>query len=385
MLRRTANFALAIGFGVSLLIHATVIIPAFIAVVTAPANTPIMLARFDPDDFTPLVPPPEPPAEQPEQPEVMLGIEHGQPSTMTWIGYEDYLEQIAPYAAVEQAAFTDAPAPGNPDLAAQPLAARTTPQPQPDSPDTPADPTETAAAPAPAEKSPVPADSAAQPEPQSPPPPSPTPIAEGDLFSFRDWLDIILPTDPTQREQPPEETRPEVQANPKQSDSASPRPPTPAADRPDAPASPAAPSRPTAPPEASEATDIDTGDSRPEPGEHADMESDPTGPVEISLDEIKIGKPVARQGIEVHPRKPHFTTLILMTASPGNPLAEIHFGPDGKPDEAKLLQSSGDGRVDHAILASLYRWRATGKAIETLSKTETATFKIRIILNPRAK
>jgi hypothetical protein len=87
----------------------------------------------------------------------------------------------------------------------------------------------------------------------------------------------------------------------------------------------------------------------------------------------------------LRPQKPEFTTLTLMTAAPRNPLVEIDFAGDGKPLEARILQSSRDTRVDLAIEASLYRWRAEGKPLAQLEGDQVITVQIRIILNPRVK
>jgi hypothetical protein len=46
----------------------------------------------------------------------------------------------------------------------------------------------------------------------------------------------------------------------------------------------------------------------------------------------------------------------------------------------RILETSGDGRIDEAILNSLYRWRAAGKRLKPLKKGETIPIKIRIVL-----
>ena len=38
-----------------------------------------------------------------ENPEIELGIDKSRESTLTWIGYEEYEEQLARFATVEQA------------------------------------------------------------------------------------------------------------------------------------------------------------------------------------------------------------------------------------------------------------------------------------------
>jgi len=49
----------------------------------------------------------------------------------------------------------------------------------------------------------------------------------------------------------------------------------------------------------------------------------------------------------------------------------------------RLLESSGDQRIDEAVLNSLYRWRAAGKKLRELERGETIPVTIRIILGRR--
>ena len=121
--------------------------------------------------------------------------------------------------------------------------------------------------------------------------------------------------------------------------------------------------------------------TEPEPGDAAEKEADATSVVDIALDEIRPGKPLARRGLELMPRRPRFTALLKQTAAPDNPLVLIKFDADGKPHAAAIVVSSGDSRVDHAILSSLYRWRAKGKPLSALTGDETVEIRIRLILS----
>ena len=73
----------------------------------------------------------------------------------------------------------------------------------------------------------------------------------------------------------------------------------------------------------------------------------------------------------------------MMTAAPANPVCLIRFGREGVPLSASILKSSGDQRVDDAILASLYRWRAEGRQLEELRGDETIDVEMRLLLNRR--
>ena len=118
-------------------------------------------------------------------------------------------------------------------------------------------------------------------------------------------------------------------------------------------------------------------------GAVSDKESDPTSTIEITLDRLTSGQPLAARGLNVKPRKPQFTTLIRLTAVPSNPLVEISFRSDGVPSKARITESSGDSRVDEAILNSLFRWRAEGERLNQLGDGQTITISIRIILTSR--
>jgi hypothetical protein len=117
--------------------------------------------------------------------------------------------------------------------------------------------------------------------------------------------------------------------------------------------------------------------------EQADQEADASSRTEVTMEQLKLGKPLVAHGLELKPRKPTFTNLIRVTALPGNPLCEIRFQSNGKPSLARLLTRSGDSRVDDAVLASLYRWRASGPPLEKLEDGETVDIQIRIIFNAR--
>ncbi len=120
-----------------------------------------------------------------------------------------------------------------------------------------------------------------------------------------------------------------------------------------------------------------------QPGVQSDQESDATSTIEVTMAQLTLGRPLAAQGLQIKPRKPVFTTLTMLTAIPANPKAELRFRRDGKPARVRLLESSGDQRIDEAVLNSLYRWRAAGKKLRELERGETIPVTIRIILGRR--
>jgi hypothetical protein len=331
MAGRSSSRSLLLGLLVSVLLHATVLVPALIAVLTGETFGPGRLsARFEPEDF--IDPQPEPPPDA-----VQLGIDESTESTMTWIGYDEYREHIAALAETEQAAFTDSPAGSAPAEPSSPPAPEPEPQPQPpddaqSEPGTTTDPLDeleawleaTATAPGPPVGEPTDPDARAR-----------------ALDDVLDSLERMLgaapePREPRQPQQPAQVTEAE----------AAPTPPG-------------------------------------EPADPSDQESDPTSTVDVPLDNIKLGKPLAAHGLRIKPRRPEFTTLTLLTSAPADPMAELRFRRDGKPQVVRIVQSSGDARIDEGILNSLYRWRASGKRLEALKPGETIPVRIRIVLFSR--
>ncbi|MHC4217926.1 MAG: energy transducer TonB [Planctomycetota bacterium] len=336
---RTSSRTLLLGLLLSLVLHATLLVPALMIVMSGEGFGPgRVLARFEPDDFV------EPQDEElmPDE-SVPLGIDESQESTMTWIGYEEYEEHLAALAETEQAAFTTDPTGGAP--------------------------AEAAASPAPPAEPTPPSQAEAEPGATT------DPMAE-----LEAWLEAMElgpgplagdPTDPKTQAKALDD----ILANLEQmlSEQAEPKaqPET----------SPPQPPQPQQPQQTAEASDAPAQPTPPGvPADSSDQESDPTSTVDVPLDNIRLGKPLAAHGLQIKPRRPVFTTLTMLTAAPANPLAELHFRRDGKPQRVRILETSGDGRIDEAILNSLYRWRAAGKRLKPLKKGETIPIKIRIVL-----
>jgi len=340
MEQRSSYRMLFLGLVVSLLLHAAVLVPALVGVMTADSTTPgRLMARFEPEDFYP------PPEELPDD-SVKLGIDESTESTMTWIGYDEYEEHLAALAETEQAAFTDSTAGGTPsEPASSPAPAPTAPEPQP--PDNAQDESGETADPLAEFEAWLEASQVGPGPPVAEPTdPAAETLALEDLLESLERMLSEAPDPQPQREATP------------------PQPP-----QPQEPQQPAKPSETNAPP-------TPPG----EPADPSDQESDATSTRDVPLDDIKLGKPFAAQGLRIKPRRPEFTTLTLLTAAPNNPLAELRFRRDGKPQRVRILRSSGDARIDEGILNSLYRWRASGKKLQELKKGETIPVRIQIVL-----
>jgi hypothetical protein len=301
----------------SLIIHVTVVVPAFSATLQRSREAPSRAAQLAADDV-------EPPETAP--PEVDLGIDASHHTTLTWVGYDEYREHLAQLADVEQAAFTLAP------------------------------PAAEAVADAVADTEAV-ADAVAVTE------------AVADAVAVTDTFPVaVAPAEIGERAvgepEPAPQTEPDRPSFQARVMSAVAR--IIEAGRRGEIAEPSA-------------LPSETSDE-PRPGETAMKESDPSSIIDVPIEQIRLGRPVAREGLELRPRRPHFTAHLLVTSSPHNPLVEIVFRRDGVPVRAAIIESSGDARVDHAIEASLYRWRASGKRLLELEGEETLTVTLRIVL-----
>ena len=331
------------------MVHAAVLMPMMIKMFHRESRIQIFEARFEPDDFT------APDEAVQDPPETPLGIDAETPSTLTWIGYEEYEEHIAALAEMDQAAFTDDPASARPQ---------------------PPTPTPTPPVVEPLEQAVAVTESTETPEVIEETPPAP--IDPENLQALRNVMDALgqLLTD-----QSPDETAEPQQTVAEATD--------PAAAPETASASPAtesteakpAEAEPTPPEEPAPVVPVTSGE--PTPGEEADKESDPTSVIEAKPEIWKTGKPLASPGLEIKTRKPELTVLQRITMAARNPLCLIAFNAKGKPTRVDFLEGSGSKEFDSAISASLYRWRASGKRLEELKKGQTADVKIRIIVRDR--
>jgi hypothetical protein len=122
-----------------------------------------------------------------------------------------------------------------------------------------------------------------------------------------------------------------------------------------------------------------------EAGAQSDREADPSSTVDVPREHWQLGKPLAAHGLELKPRRPEVTTLTQLTAWPRNPTARITFDRAGVPTMAVLVVDTGDSRVDAAIVAALYRWRASGKPLQALEEGQTIDITIRLLINPERR
>jgi len=116
------------------------------------------------------------------------------------------------------------------------------------------------------------------------------------------------------------------------------------------------------------------------PGRADEREADPTSIVEADL---SLGKPLSARGLKIYTRSPNFTHVTRATARPAPPVVLIKFKHDGTVYAAEILRSSGYESVDGPILDAVYEWRAEGEALERLKSTtppDTFGIEVRILL-----
>lgn len=305
----------------------------------------------------------EPPPLEPEPQEPVLGIDESMAKTMNWIGYEEYEEHLARLSENDQAAFDMADSGGG-------GAPPTTPSEMVEAP------TKTT----PTKKS----------QPAPPSMTAPNPESQTDPLAPK--ADVVKDAPRTETKNEPEsdpkakgedadrsEGKAENEAkDPEKSDEETPEKETPEPEKAPEPSEPKPPA-----PEPKPGPKPGPGSGEGDPGDAttpADRESDATSVIEVPRELWNRGRPLAAEGVELQTRRPVLDTLTQLNARFGNPLVEISFARNGRPTNARILESSGDTRLDEPILDSLYRWRAKGKKLEDLKGEETFDVKLRILL-----
>jgi len=415
---------------VSVIVHVTVLVPLLLMAMTN-VSAPSTERTPEPEEDVASR------ERMPEEPEPALGIDEGTPSSVSWVGYEEYEEHLAQLAEVEQAAFTREPSGAmgtneglmpienvsQPMVMAPPVAEetladradhagddRTEPDAEVEKDVIDADADEEITAPKderdvqqpepipphvkPSEESATLEEQSSKPDADAPAltdedviegPPEPskevgaadepgahdTEAAEAPSETVDDMA--VAEPDEVEVEEAIDATKQNAGAS-EETDDPDPENTTEESESRDAPDQSEAEHEPPQP----DQRDGPPGEVRD--GEEADKDADATSIIDVPRENWRLGKPLAAKGVEVKPERPHFTLLQLMTSSPRNPVVGIRFNQKGVPREAVLLRSTGDRSIDAAIVASLYRWRASGETIDELNDDQTFDLQIRIML-----
>ena len=122
------------------------------------------------------------------------------------------------------------------------------------------------------------------------------------------------------------------------------------------------------------------GESTAKPGEVSDRESDATSIIDVPAAMWRNGRPLAAKGVVLKPVRPRFTALDYVDGIARNPIGELVLGRDGIPQVARLIRSTGNPRIDEAIRNALFKWRATGEALDKLQPGQTVTIRLRLVM-----
>lgn len=331
----------------SIAFHLFVLIPVVLLILS-----PSTSAREVSDEVSQ---PPETPLTQPP-----LGGEEGSPSSLVWIGYDTYQEHLAQLADVEQAAFTPSPA-GNPSA-----------QPSLVTPSTPGQ------------------DNTGQDQRTT------LPINEPMASNDQPTTDQPKEIDETQ--QPQGLIQAPISTNGKKTIAMAPvlgpgpmiliplsemTAPT-ASTSPQTTTSQEPTKQETAAPGSGEAPTA----KQTEPGTPADRASDATSTIDVPIKDWKLGRPLQAVGYEILTTKPQLTPLQQVSGTLGMrefPIVEVVFLSIGRPDDVRIIRSSGNRRADEILRQSVFKWRAQGKELESRDKDDPLVVRIKITFTRRRR
>jgi hypothetical protein len=286
-------------------------LPLLTAFVLALVLHALLLPLFASDLFRsvhqPQTPPPVIDPTLPTDDPLALGRDQPQLSTVAWISYDDFQKLLATQSTTEQPALQQDQDP----LARAPIEMNPTP-PAPSAPDAPA---------------PAAPDLSAQ--PQQPAAAADSPLRTDPLPPSPDAQTIPL-------------TQPMVALM-------TPAPPIP---------------QPADPLLQTPADPAESTSANPTSAPHSDRQSPPVT-IEGNF-KIVPGEVLTGQGIEIKTAVPRFSVVTLVSTIPRNPTVQLTFDPDGRVIRADILQSAGSENVDGPVLASLYKWKASGEKFEKL-------------------
>ncbi|MEZ6235677.1 MAG: hypothetical protein R3B68_15955 [Phycisphaerales bacterium] len=114
------------------------------------------------------------------------------------------------------------------------------------------------------------------------------------------------------------------------------------------------------------------------PGERSESEASAASRQEPI--EVRPGRVVAAEGLQITTVRPVFAIATMVMANPRSPTVVIEFGGDGRVRNAAFVEgrTTGSRDVDLPLLDAIYRWTARGKALETLGDDPEATISIRM-------
>ena len=94
-----------------------------------------------------------------------------------------------------------------------------------------------------------------------------------------------------------------------------------------------------------------------------------------------MGGTLVDEGLEVKTALPEHS-VIGQFVLPRNPLVRVTFSSEGRVLDARFVRSTGTDTWDSPVLASLYRWRATGERLKRSSRLE---LEVKLVLQREAE
>ncbi len=88
------------------------------------------------------------------------------------------------------------------------------------------------------------------------------------------------------------------------------------------------------------------------------------------------GRVIAGEGIEIKTAHPRFSAVALSSSVPKNPIVKVVFNKQGTVINADIVKSSDYPNIDGPIVASLYKWQATGKKLAEMNRSFEVTIHI---------
>lgn len=374
---RQSRVALWVGAGVSVAVHAlamVVVVGPSLGGSRASAEQPVVANLLF------------------ETPPVRLGEDRGSPTAIAWLGYEEYRRHVAQPWHQDQAAFSPSAANAQPQPPAPDAVPMSAAEPQPPAPNHAAELVEAAEAPAEPSASPAASDAASPVEAVD---------AEALVQAVQAAADraaaMVENTIAAIGEAGQVLIRPRQEANPVE---------LAGAEQPDD--GQGAASQDAEVSETVISHNDEVSEAQPGVGEPARVSESETESAQRAVERIsgsgqpgdpqdreataasieratrwEIGQPLAAAGLRIATVPPRLTPLTRVTSRPKDPVVRIRFGRTGRVVSAEFLRSSGHRDVDQPILDAVYRWRATGKALEALetrNSSDSLVVDIRISL-----
>jgi TonB family protein len=102
----------------------------------------------------------------------------------------------------------------------------------------------------------------------------------------------------------------------------------------------------------------------------------PPSDVRLNPEKFQFGQVIAREGIKIKTARPTISAVARVSSFGAQmPTAKLTFTAEGTVIDAELVTSTGYENIDAPLLASLYKWQASGPKLETVDDAFTMTIR----------